>query len=59
MKEYLGLYDEQWIQLHTVKIKAKTKGEAEEKFLKYIESQTDRVIPTTFYVIPLFALETI
>ncbi len=60
MNEYVGIYDEQWIQLHSVKIFANTKDEAINKFKQYIKSNVISTFDEQYmYVIPLFALDVI
>ena len=45
MKEYLGIYDEEYVQLFTARIKAKDEKEAIEKFKPYLELQGVDVYP--------------
>ncbi len=60
--KYLGLYDE-GDELYVVKIKANTREEADNKFMKYlklkiIESKINEFIfKDEVYVIPLFAVK--
>lgn len=58
--EYLGIYNEEWIMLHAVKIKASSKKEAISKFKNYLETNVVSLLDENkIYVIPLFAVETI
>ena len=60
MNEYVGIYDERWIQLHSVKIFANTKDEAVNKFKQYIKSNAISTFDEQYMrVIPLFALDVI
>jgi len=62
MYEYLGIYNEPFVELHVVKIMADTKEKADKKFIKYLNSR-DVVVwdDSERYVIPLFSdkIETI
>ncbi len=58
MYEYLGIYDEEFIELHMAKIKANTREEADNKFKKYLESKINSIrLENKMYVIPLFAIQ--
>ena len=60
--EYLGIYDEEYIKLHVIKIRAETKEEAIDKFHEYTLNHLkirDRLDKDRMYVIPLKGLEVI
>ena len=60
MYEYIGIYDEEWTVLHSVKIKADNREQADLKFEKYLEDRLNTVfVKEKMIVIPLFALEVI
>ena len=61
MNEYLGLYDQEWIELHVVKIKDNTEQGAYDKFVNYLKSKIHNgiLIENKIYVIPLFAIDKI
>ncbi len=58
MYEYLGIYDEEFIELHIVKIKASTREEADNKFESYLKTKLSSILlEDKMYVIPLFVVE--
>ncbi len=60
MYEYIGIYDEQFIQLHSVKIKANTKEEAVNKFKNYLKNKLVSIFVEEFcYVVPLYCIDEI
>jgi acylphosphatase len=60
VNEYVGIYDEQWVQFYSVKIFAYTKDEAVNKFKQYLKSNAISTFDEQYMrVIPLFALDVI
>ena len=60
MDEYLGVYDEEWIELHVVKIMAESRQEADDKFEEYLKEKLKSVfIENKAYLISLFGIEII
>lgn len=52
--EYLGIYDEPYIEFHTVKIRAVDRESAEVKFEKYLQQKGVKYIAEDkLYIIPL------
>ena len=58
--EYLGIYDEEFVQLYTVKILAQDQETAEKKFKNYLRQQNvSYILEHMLHIIPLFAVDTI
>lgn len=60
MNEYIGMYDEPYIMLHVIKIKANTKEDAKYKFIKYLKHHIyGEINCNCLYIIPLYDLDEI